>query len=95
MTRNDEIRAVLATTLDFVPTDDEIEQALAAEPRIEHQAKWWGWRDEEVRTLLADELKREHEWKCGEPQVTAGGSHELRPPGPPARPRWRRLGWYR
>lgn len=61
MTRNDEIRAVLPG-LDFVPTDREIDEALAAEPCIEHQAKWWGWGDSEVRTMLADELQRVHEW---------------------------------
>lgn len=60
--RNSEIREVMAGVVDFTPTNEEIADALADEPHIAHQAKWWGWRDSEVRSLLASELQRVHEW---------------------------------
>lgn len=43
--RNDEIRNAMVGVVDFTPTNEEIDEALADEPHIAHQAKWWGWRD--------------------------------------------------
>lgn len=85
--RNDEIRAAMLLGLDFVPTDAEIEEALVDEPHIEHQAKWWGWHDFEVRDLLASELERVHEWadELEYQRVAEQERAELL-----ERPRWRR-----
>jgi hypothetical protein len=54
----DEIRDEARGNIPFVPTNDQIDAALAAHPELFGLAVAWGWGDTEVRELLCAALEK-------------------------------------
>lgn len=55
----EEIRGEMEGILDFVPSNEQIDRALARDPSLLGLAAAWYWNDTEVRDQLAELLERE------------------------------------